>query len=119
MVCTRLPELAGPPEPPARLHGDLWSGNVVWTADGAVLIDPAAHGGHRLTDLAMLELFGAPHLAEIRAGYAAVHPLPAPGAWDDLVALHQVYPLGMHAVLFGGGYVGAFARLVARLAAAA
>ena len=106
-------------EPPARLHGDLWSGNVVWTADGAVLIDPAAHGGHRLTDLAMLELFGAPHLAEIRAGYAAVHPLPAPGAWDDLVALHQVYPLGMHAVLFGGGYVGAFARLVARLAAAA
>ena len=48
-------------DPPARLHGDLWSGNVMWTPDGAVLIDPAAHGGHRETDLAMLALFGCPH----------------------------------------------------------
>ena len=43
---------------PARLHGDLWAGNLLWTADGGVLIDPAAHGGHRETDLAMLALFG-------------------------------------------------------------
>lgn len=100
---------------PARLHGDLWSGNVLWTADGAVLIDPAAHGGHRMTDLAMLELFGAPYLAEIRAGYGTVHRLPR--RWPELVAVHQVYPLGMHAVLFGGGYVAQFARLVAGLAA--
>src|SRR6478752_4834379 len=48
-------------EPASRLHGDLWSGNVLWTAREAVLIDPAAHGGHRETDLAMLALFGAPH----------------------------------------------------------
>ena len=45
-------------DPPARLHGDLWSGNVMWTPTGAVLIDLAAHGGHRETDLAMLALFG-------------------------------------------------------------
>ena len=61
----------------ARLHGDLWSGNVVWTADGAVLIDPAAHGGHRETDLAMLDLFGCPYLDVILDAYQAVHPLRA------------------------------------------
>lgn len=100
-------------EAPARLHGDLWSGNVLWSRDGAVLIDPAAHGGHRMTDLAMLELFGAPFLGTIRAGYGEVHPLPA--AYDELVALHQLYPLGMHAVLFGGGYGRDLERLLARL----
>lgn len=99
---------------PARLHGDLWSGNVLWTTEGAVLIDPAAHGGHRMTDLAMLELFGAPHLEAVREGYARVHPLP--GGYDHLVALHQLYPLGMHAVLFGGGYVGGLERLLVRVA---
>ncbi|WKK72042.1 fructosamine kinase family protein [Rathayibacter oskolensis] len=62
-------------EPPARLHGDLWTGNVLWSPEGAVLIDPAAHGGHRETDLAMLALFGAPHLDEILRGYGEVHPL--------------------------------------------
>lgn len=99
---------------PARLHGDLWSGNVLWTPDGAVIIDPAAHGGHRMTDLAMLELFGAPHLGAVREGYAQVRPLP--GGYDHLVALHQLYPLGMHAVLFGGGYVGGLERLLTRVA---
>lgn len=99
---------------PARLHGDLWSGNVVWTRTGAVLVDPAAHGGHRLADLAMLHLFGLPHLDDVVAGYASVHPLP-PG-WRDLVGLHQLYPVGVHAVLFGGGYVGQLGRLAARYA---
>ena len=60
---------------PARLHGDLWAGNVMWTPDGVVLIDPAAHGGHRENDLAMLALFGCPHYDDIVAGYQRVHPL--------------------------------------------
>jgi fructosamine-3-kinase len=101
-VCARLPELAGPPEPPARLHGDLWSGNVLWAPDGAWLIDPAAHGGHRETDLAMLALFGCPHLDTIRAAYDEAAPL-APG-WRDRVPLHQLFPLLVHVVLFGRGY---------------
>lgn len=87
---------------PARLHGDLWSGNVMWTRDGVVLIDPAAHGGHRETDLAMLALFGCPYLDDVVAGYQRVRAL-TPG-WRDRVGLHQLYPLLAHVVLFGGGY---------------
>jgi fructosamine-3-kinase len=87
---------------PARLHGDLWSGNVMWTADGAVLIDPAAHGGHRETDLAMLALFGCPYLEAVLDGYQSVRVL-SPG-WEQRIGLHQLYPLLAHVVLFGAGY---------------
>jgi fructosamine-3-kinase len=86
----------------ARLHGDLWSGNVMWTPSGVVLIDPAAHGGHRETDLAMLALFGCPHLGAVLTGYQRVRPLRA--GWQGRVGLHQLYPLLAHVVLFGGGY---------------
>ncbi|MER6785503.1 fructosamine kinase family protein [Streptomyces sp. NPDC000658] len=102
-LCLRLPDLAGPPEPPARLHGDLWNGNVLWGADGdAVLIDPAAHGGHRETDLAMLSLFGCPHLEQVLAGYRQVSPLA--DGWRGRVGLHRLFPLLVHTVLFGRPY---------------
>ncbi|WP_217238296.1 fructosamine kinase family protein [Streptomyces sp. AC555_RSS877] len=102
-VCARLPELAGPAEPPARLHGDLWSGNVLWGADDEVhLIDPAAHGGHRETDLAMLHLFGCPHLDQVLDGYRQAAPLV--DGWADRIGLHQLFPLLVHTVLFGRGY---------------
>ncbi|MFD9705327.1 fructosamine kinase family protein [Lentzea sp. NPDC059081] len=102
-VCARIDELAGPPEPPARLHGDLWSGNVLWGADGQVwLIDPAAHGGHRESDLAMLRLFGCPFLDHVLGAYQEVAPLA--DGWERRVPLHQLFPLLVHAVLFGGGY---------------
>ncbi|QNQ90911.1 phosphotransferase [Corynebacterium poyangense] len=87
---------------PARLHGDLWSGNVLFGCDGPVLIDPAAHGGHRETDLAMLALFGAPYLADIRAGYEEVHPLPQ--GWLDRTCIHQLHPLAVHALTHGAAY---------------
>lgn len=101
-VCERIDELAGPAEPPARLHGDLWSGNVLWSGVEAWLVDPAAHGGHRETDLAMLALFGCPHLSTVLASYDEAFPLA--GGWQRRVALHQLFPLLVHAVLFGGGY---------------
>jgi len=89
-------------EPPARLHGDLWSGNVMWTSIGVVVIDPAAHGGHRETDLAMLALFGAPFLEDILAGYQEVRPLLE--GWRARVPLHQLFPLAVHAVGHGPSY---------------
>ena len=89
-------------EPPARLHGDLWSGNVVWTAEAAVLIDPAAHGGHRETDLAMLHLFGCPYLDVILDAYDDVRPLRS--GWRARVPLHQLHPLAVHAAGYGASY---------------
>jgi fructosamine-3-kinase len=113
-VCERMPALAGAPEPPARLHGDLWSGNVYAGADGrAWLIDPSCYGGHREVDLAMLRLFGAPS-DRIFAAYEEEAPLAA--GWQDRVELYQLLPLLVHALLFGGSYVAAAERAAARYA---
>ncbi|MQY05900.1 fructosamine kinase family protein [Actinomadura macrotermitis] len=101
-VIEEIDVLAGAAEPPARIHGDLWSGNLRWTPDRAVLIDPAAHGGHRESDLAMLALFGAPEMDRIVAAYDEAAPL-APG-WRDRVPLHQLHPLLVHVALYGVSY---------------
>ncbi len=97
----QLRDRFGPPEPPARLHGDLWWGNVASCHGAPVLIDPAAYGGHREVDLAMLALFGDLPEPLIDA-YDEVYPLAE--GWRGRSALWQLYPLAAHAVLFGGGY---------------
>ena len=102
-VVHKITDLAGPAEPPARLHGDLWSGNVLWSSDAhAWLVDPAAYGGHRETDLAMLSLFGLPQLQRMLDAYDEATPLAE--GWEDRAPLHQLFPLLVHACLFGGGY---------------
>jgi fructosamine-3-kinase len=103
-VVSRVDSLAGPAgaEPVSRIHGDCWSGNVLWSGGRGWLIDPAAHGGHRETDLAMLALFGAPHLSDIFAGYQDAVPLAE--GWQARVPLHQLHPLLVHACLFGASY---------------
>ena len=111
-VCERLPGLVGDAEPPARLHGDLWSGNVMAGADGRPwLIDPSAYGGHREVDLAMLRLFGGPGERTF-AAYEEATPLA--DGWEGRVALYQLLPLLVHAALFGGGYGAAAERAAER-----
>ncbi|OSM43694.1 fructosamine kinase family protein [Nesterenkonia sp. PF2B19] len=114
-----------PVEPPSRLHGDLWSGNLLWrrvspeepAAAGSpgrdadvegVLIDPFAHAGHRESDLAMMQLFGLPHLDAVVAGYQAQWPL-APG-WEERVPVHQLFYLLGHWVIFGDAYAASTLR---------
>ncbi len=105
-LCARLPGLCGPAETPARLHGDLWSGNVMTDAEGGpIVIDPAVYRGHREIDLAMMHLFGG-FPRRVFDAYAEAFPL-AHGA-DERVLLHQLYPLLVHVVLFGGHYVESF-----------
>jgi fructosamine-3-kinase len=91
-------------EAPSRIHGDLWTGNLLWGADGrCYLVDPAAHGGHRETDLAYLRLWGgAPHLERILAAYAEVWP-PAPG-WQERTPIHQLSMYLLHTALFGASF---------------
>lgn len=104
-VASRLEVVGGPPEPPARLHGDLWAGNRIVDRFGTSwLIDPACRGGHREFDLAMMQLFGGFSDTIFRT-YDQTAPLA--DGWLDRLALHQLAPLLVHAIKFGGGYVGA------------
>jgi fructosamine-3-kinase len=104
----RLDTLVGPDEPPARLHGDLWSGNLHVDEGGRpCLIDPAVYGGQREVDLAMMRLFGG-FDSRVFAAYGEAWPL-APGH-EGRVPLYQLYPLLVHLNLFGGGYRGRVAN---------
>lgn len=100
-VVTKLDDLL-PAGGPALVHGDLWWGNVLFGSDGrSWLIDPSVHGGHPEEDLAMLALFG--DVSDRLVGpYEEIHPLGS--EWRDRIALFQLYPLLVHAVLFGAGY---------------
>jgi fructosamine-3-kinase len=101
----------GPAEPPARLHGDLWWGNVAATRREPVIFDSAVYGGHREIDLAMLALFGGLPEPLVDA-YDETFPLA--DGWRDRIALHQLYPLAAHACLFGGGYGAQVVRTLGR-----
>ncbi len=87
----------------ARTHGDLWNGNVMWTPSGAVLIDPAAQGGHAEEDLAALAVFGCPHYERILAAYNEASPLE--DGWCERIALHQAHIIMIHCAVFGRTYV--------------
>ena len=107
-VAGRLAGFGAADEPPALLHGDLWAGNRLVDGTGTSwLIDPAVHGGHREFDLAMMALFGG-FGPEVGEAYVEVSPLA--DGWKRRQPLHQLAPLVVHAIKFGGGYVGATRR---------
>ncbi|HMO61233.1 MAG TPA: fructosamine kinase family protein [Ferruginibacter sp.] len=108
-LCTKLPVLF-PEEPPALLHGDLWSGNYMVAANGnACVYDPAVYFGHREMDIGMSRLFGGFH----RRFYEAYHyHYPLQPGWEERLPLTQLYPLLVHALLFGGHYVQEAAGII-------
>ena len=107
-----LPERVGEPEAPARLHGDLWGGNLLVDEQGApCLIDPAVYGGHREMDLAMMRLFGG-FTKRVFSAYAEAFPL-SPGS-PERVDLYQLYPLLVHLNLFGSSYLSSVQRALGR-----
>jgi fructosamine-3-kinase len=111
---TVLDERVGPAEPPARLHGDLWGGNMIVDQTGAgCLIDPAVYGGHREVDLAMMRLFGG-FGHHVFSAYEEAWPL-SPGH-EDRVPLYQLYFLMVHVNLFGGAYVAQAERALLAVA---
>jgi fructosamine-3-kinase len=108
----KLPDLCGDAEPPSRLHGDLWSGNLHTTPSGGpCLIDPAVYGGHREIDLAMLSLFGSPG-PDFWSAYDEAYPLS--DGWRERVPLYQLYPLLVHVNLFGGSYIASVEGALSR-----
>jgi fructosamine-3-kinase len=112
-VAHRIEDLAGPPEPPSRLHGDLWAGNrLVDREQRSWLVDPACFGGHREFDLAMMRLFGG---FGDRAFEAYDELAPLADGWQERIALHHLAPLAVHALKFGGAYVPALERALREL----
>ncbi|MCU1360893.1 MAG: putative ribulosamine/erythrulosamine 3-kinase [Ilumatobacteraceae bacterium] len=115
-IAGELSSFGAADEPPARLHGDLWAGNRIVDRSGVSwLIDPAAHGGHREFDLAMMRVFGG-FGGEVFAAYNDEFPLAE--GWQRRVPLHQLAPLLVHAIKFGGSYRSAVAEAVRALRAA-
>lgn len=112
----RLDDLiAEPPEGPALIHGDLWSGNLhVDAAGGPALLDPAVSFSHREADLGMMTLFGG-FTARVFGAYDEAFPLE-PG-WRERTPLYQLYHLLNHLNLFGAGYHAEVMAIVGRFVA--
>jgi len=108
---TRLEHLAGKlddlldePAAPALLHGDAWSGNLLFRGERiAAFVDPAVYYGHPEIELAFTTLFG-PFGETFYAAYAERAGI-APGFFEVRAAIYNLYPLLVHVHLFGSGYL--------------
>jgi fructosamine-3-kinase len=99
-----------PAEPPALLHGDLWAGNYMVASDGyAAIYDPAVYFGHREMDIGMTKLFGG-FDQPFYYSYHEHYPLQ-PG-WQQRLPLTRLYPLLVHACIFGGHYISSAREII-------
>jgi fructosamine-3-kinase len=112
-VCKILPHIFSS-EPPALLHGDLWSGNFLCSSGARpVLIDPAVYYGHPSVDMGMTTLFGGFDTLF----YEAYHyHKPLPPKYKEEWELCNLYPLLIHLLLFGSGYLGSIRQTLQRFA---
>jgi fructosamine-3-kinase len=107
--CKRSDEIF-PMEPPALLHGDLWNGNFMVTDKGdAAIFDPAVYYGHREMDIGMSKLFGG-FESRFYEAYNEVYPMKK--GWLQRVPFTQIYPLLVHAILFGGHYASKVKEII-------
>lgn len=97
----KLPQLIGHQPEAALNHGDLWSGNYMYTEKGPALIDPASYYADREFDLAMMAMFGG-FSERVWQAYQEAYPLPP--AWKERRDLYMLYHYLNHYYLFGGGY---------------
>jgi fructosamine-3-kinase len=97
----RIPDLVSAEAVPSLIHGDLWSGNFLYSQHGPALIDPACYYADREMELGMMQLFGG-FSARVWSAYEEEWPLPA--GWETRTKLYQLYHLLNHFLLFGGSY---------------
>ena len=100
-LLNRLPEWIGHRPAAALNHGDLWSGNYMYTAAGPALIDPASYYADREFDLALMAMFGG-FSARVWDAYQEAYPPEA--GWRERQDLYMLYHYLNHYYLFGGGY---------------
>ena len=100
-LAERIPQYVSHQTVPSLIHGDLWSGNYLFTAKGPALIDPACYYADREMELGMMKLFGG---FSMRVWSAYQEEFPLPEGWNERVRLYQLYHLLNHYLLFGGSY---------------
>ncbi len=123
-LCCRLEALAGKlerwliePAQPALIHGDVWATNLL-ARKGRItaFLDPAIYYAHEEIELAYTTLFGSHGRTFgdcFYRRYQELRPI-APGFFEERRHIYNLYPLLVHARIFGGRYAAEVSRTLQR-----